>query len=223
MGKIKQFVTAGIALCLLFGVTGVSGATQINDAQLSMPFSVGLGNSDLHFAVDKNNGVEVGLKAKLRKVGDVVPVGNVYSVPKGYQTVDSATSAAAYAMWSFDFSVLLPATTSGIYTFDLAYDIDPSAAQNYKHIKFDMPASYQESWNYGMGFLGTGLNVNLDGTYDIELSVLNSAGSSLADSYIQVVVGDGAAPVPEPGTIALLGLGMAGLAVYGKRRQNKQA
>jgi probable HAF family extracellular repeat protein len=32
-----------------------------------------------------------------------------------------------------------------------------------------------------------------------------------------------AAPVPEPGTIALLGLGMAGLAVYGKRRNTKQA
>lgn len=30
-----------------------------------------------------------------------------------------------------------------------------------------------------------------------------------------------AAPVPEPGTIALLGLGMAGLAVYGKRRTQK--
>jgi hypothetical protein len=30
-----------------------------------------------------------------------------------------------------------------------------------------------------------------------------------------------AAPVPEPGTIALLGLGMAGLAFYGKRRQKK--
>lgn len=29
------------------------------------------------------------------------------------------------------------------------------------------------------------------------------------------------APVPEPGTMMLLGLGMAGLAVYGKRRANK--
>ncbi len=30
-------------------------------------------------------------------------------------------------------------------------------------------------------------------------------------------------PVPEPGTLMLLGLGMFGLAVYGKRRMNKDA
>ncbi len=29
-------------------------------------------------------------------------------------------------------------------------------------------------------------------------------------------------PVPEPGTMMLLGFGMAGLAIYGKRRMNKQ-
>ncbi|MFZ4858032.1 MAG: PEP-CTERM sorting domain-containing protein [Desulfuromonadaceae bacterium] len=34
---------------------------------------------------------------------------------------------------------------------------------------------------------------------------------------------DGPAPVPEPGTMALLGLGMLGMAVYGKRRMNKEA
>ena len=31
------------------------------------------------------------------------------------------------------------------------------------------------------------------------------------------------APVPEPGTMMLVGLGMLGMAVYGKRRQNKEA
>jgi hypothetical protein len=30
-------------------------------------------------------------------------------------------------------------------------------------------------------------------------------------------------PVPEPGTMMLLGIGMLGLAVYGKRRMNKDA
>ncbi len=32
-----------------------------------------------------------------------------------------------------------------------------------------------------------------------------------------------AAPVPEPGTIALFGIGMLGMAIYGKRRMNKEA
>lgn len=33
----------------------------------------------------------------------------------------------------------------------------------------------------------------------------------------------GSTPVPEPGTMMLLGLGMLGMAIYGKRRMNREA
>jgi hypothetical protein len=38
-----------------------------------------------------------------------------------------------------------------------------------------------------------------------------------------VIEGGVSAPVPEPGTMMLFGIGMLGLAVYGKRRMNKDA
>jgi hypothetical protein len=65
----------------------------------------------------------------------------------------------------------------------------------------------------------------LDTNYMSGVSVLGlSYGGAGTDLFTNIVVSDGqksAAPVPEPGTVALLGLGMAGLAVYGKRRAKK--
>ncbi|MDD2851901.1 MAG: PEP-CTERM sorting domain-containing protein [Desulfuromonadaceae bacterium] len=89
-----------------------------------------------------------------------------------------------------------------------------------------------------------GLYVWLDGTYLNGWMAPGGVGTyeysqaigslSAGDHYLQVLREDHGgsdgftilvqgetAPVPEPGTIALLGLGMAGLALYGKRRQNK--
>lgn len=45
----------------------------------------------------------------------------------------------------------------------------------------------------------------------------------LASSELIARGDNGTTAVPEPGTMVLLGLGMLGLAIYGKRRMNKEA
>jgi hypothetical protein len=55
---------------------------------------------------------------------------------------------------------------------------------------------------------------NIDGTS------INSGNLSNLTSF---TLTPETAPVPEPGTIVLLGAGMLGLAIFGKRRMNKEA
>lgn len=52
---------------------------------------------------------------------------------------------------------------------------------------------------------------------------LVARGGSDRDFDDMVVYGNDLSPVPEPGTMALLGFGMLGLAIYGKRRMNRDA
>jgi len=50
---------------------------------------------------------------------------------------------------------------------------------------------------------------------------INPGSDALGNAVYQGLVTS--APVPEPGTMMLLGFGMLGLAIYGKRRSNKEA
>ena len=76
----------------------------------------------------------------------------------------------------------------------------------------------QNSWN--MDFFDSGafpFDANVDGLYDIYLLARDGQGGEVSRVDIQVIVGNGAVEVAEPGILAVFGLGLAGLALMRRR------
>lgn len=76
----------------------------------------------------------------------------------------------------------------------------------------------QNSWN--MDFFNSGafpFDANVDGLYDIYLLARDGQGGEVSRVDIQVIVGNGAVEVAEPGILAVFGLGLAGLALMRRR------
>ena len=88
------------------------------------------------------------------------------------------------------------------------------------------------SYNYDFSLASNTFDGNLIGNIDLwadgHIDVLVSqtpftiGDFYLASSELTAYGDDGTAPVPEPGTIVLLGAGLAGLGLYGRRRMRFQ-
>jgi hypothetical protein len=127
-----------------------------------------------------------------------------------------------YANWSFDFAY----NTGGCTTCNifLEVDTDPSDAQNFVRL-FDLTTlpyaqAGVDSWNMEMGFINTitgyNFNPNAASSTSFRLSLANTQGfAGVQEGSSEITVN-----VPEPGTISLAGLALAGMALVRRRRKN---
>ncbi len=254
----KKIPLLGAALVAGLMHTSFASAVLFNQ-NVTPDVIFGSGNANGSFTVDQNNGVELGLRGKLRHNASGAPENTFNSNGDGTYSFAAGvapTQSSPTAVWSFEWSINSNYDGSGSNLVNLVYqlglDIDPSQGTSFT--SFDPinvsladhaigtnvtgngggavaanPTEYgtfisnnnvaQNSWKPHWFFPPSSFDPTVDGTYNLYLTASDQAGSQLARTDIQIIVGEGGASVPEPATLALICLGLAGI---GYSRQGKK-
>jgi hypothetical protein len=222
---VKKSVLAGAAASVAFALAAASAAhaqaVSVPDTSLADPPGVffGHGNFNTHYAVTTDDGIEIGLKSKIR--GDasdsIVPAGDVYTIAAGNKV-------------SFDYSVnpnvggslvdlsnvsalitILNEGTGQTFSFDPGAVGDDSRAAG----------GYQNSEQ--LAFFPVGFTTTSQFTYDVTLSLTNVGANHDSFSTTNIIkIGSGDA-VPEPMTWALMLVGFGGIGATLRRARKSAA
>ncbi|XQW83811.1 PEP-CTERM sorting domain-containing protein [Thalassotalea piscium] len=219
--KFTMFKNVLISLSVLLAYVSTANAGLIYDGNVTPSVFFGSGNGNGSFVIDRENNIELGLRAK-------IPYASIYnSDGAGNYSMNTGSHpkwGAPGAGWNFEFSI--NSNVNGLSTeilsnfiYLLSIDMDPTLGQSWVSFNpittftdnaiSNNGASAQNSMN--IGWLGLPFDSSIAGTYDFKLQTLSVNGQALAETKMRVNVGGGATAVPEPSTLVLLSLAFLGL------------
>lgn len=189
--------TLAVALCslaLAFATTADAVTTFDDDVTPDMIFGAGNGNGS--FTVDRANGVELGLRGKIRFP---VPQNTYNSNGDGSYTFKAGIfGGSEHPQWTIDWSVNTDFDGNGgnlnAYTFLLELDFDPGAGTNFlawDHISFPtaqiphVPPSNQPGgfYDHSMGTNATANGAGAEATTQAQYSGLLASSNVAQNSW----------------------------------------
>jgi len=225
-------------ICAAIGAAALAGSalagTQF-DASLDAGVVIGSGIPNSNFVVNTDNGVQTGIKALERFIGDLPNSGSTFFAQPGESPVSGAAGAPddpGKATWNYLYSVDLgDSRTFSDVQVQVAIDFDP-AEGNTNFFQFELVSAlaaqgvdisaqslFQDSQNLGFSFWQAIGDPNISpfnpfaaGEYFMSVDVFDkSTGDLLSGVSMTVAV----VPLPSAGGLAMVGL--AGLATRRRR------
>jgi hypothetical protein len=150
----------------------------------------GSGNANGSFTTDRANGIELGLRAKLRHNGSGLPENTFNSNGDGTYTFDAGvapTQSYPTAVWSFEWSINSDYDgSSDSFLDDLTYELSMTSSTGASITAFDPingvnPGNGMVFWDHSTGTNGTANGAGVEATDAANYATL-IAGNNLAQN-----------------------------------------